>query len=396
MPRTAPASEQKGEFFMSPQKRIALNVGGGYVPGLNAIVTGVVRAADELGWSVAGIRDGFDGLLFPERYPDGGLVPLTADAGDVLGNATRTNPFCVRQVNAENQVEEVDLSGELIERAKANGLEAVISIVGPQALSILFKLHKQGLTTICVPTSVENDVAATQLSFGFNSALSFAVDMLERVRQAAHSAGKIGVVEVPGEHAGWLALQAGIAACADAVLIPEIPYDLHEIAARLRHKIDTGQASGLVVVAEGAAPREEDLQPAAVASDAFKAALSPGATGRARSHVIERSGLVAKTVALELQRLTDHATYPLVLGELVKGGPPTAVDRQLGLAYGAGAVRGVHAGRSGVMVSFQPPDLTFVPLAEAINRTRTVPADGMFMTVARALGISLGEREVRS
>lgn len=380
---------------MSPQKRIAVNVGGGYVPGLNAVVAGTVRAARESGWTVVGIRDGFDGLLFPERYPDGGLVPLTTEACDVLGNATRTNPYSVRRLNADKQVEEVDLSERLIAQAKANGLDAVISVVGPQALSILFKLHKQGLPVICVPTSVENDVAATQLSFGFNSALSFAVDMLERVRQAARSAGKIGVVELPGETAGWLALQASIAVCADAVLIPEIPYELHEVAARLKHKLDTGQASGLVVVAEGAAPLEEELQAATVAPDAFKGALSPGATGPARSHVIERSGFVAKTVALELQRLTDHTCYPLVLGELVKGGSLTAVDRQLGLAYGAGAVRAVQAGRGGVMVSFQPPELTFVPLAEAINRTRTVPADGMFMQVARTLGISLGEREVR-
>ena len=390
---------------MSPQKRIAVNVGGGYVPGLNAVVAGIVLAAGELGWSVVGIRDGFDGLLFPERYPEGGLVPLTAAAADgfaatnttILGNATRTDPFHVQQVNAENQVEEVDLSDELIDRVNAAGIDSLVSVVGPRALGILFKLHRKGLTTICVPTSVENDVAATQLSFGFNSALSFAVDMLERVREAARSARKIGVVEALGEHAGWLALQAGIAVCADAVLIPEIPYDLQPIAARLKKKIGTGQTHGLVVVAEGATPREErELQPVAVATDSFKASLSPGATGRARSHVIERSGLAAKSVALELQRLTNQPAYSLVLGELVKGGPPTAVDRQLGLAYGAGAVRAVETSRSGVMVSFQPPELTFVPLAEAINKTRTVPVDSVFMNVARALGISLGEREVRS
>lgn len=386
------------------KKRLAVNVGGGFVPGLNAVLTGVVLAAKELGWEVVGIRDGFDGLLFPERYSDGGLLQLapqivenfSAGGSPILGNATRTDPFRVRQVNAENMVEEVDRSGDLIARIAAEKIDAIVSVAGPRALSILLRLHRQGLLTVCVPTSVENDVAATQLSFGFNSALSFTVDMLERVRQAAQAAQKIGVVEVLGEHAGWLALQAGIAVCADAVLIPEIPYDLHAIAARLRHKIDTGQAGGLVVVAEGATPREDALQPAAVAADSFKASLSPGSTGRERSHVIDRSGLVAKAVALELQRWTDHATYSLVLGELVKGGPPTAVDRQLGLAYGAGAVRGVHAGFSGVMVSFQPPDLAFVPLTEAINQTRTVPADGMFMKVARSLGISLGEREVRS
>src|SRR5512143_3754475 len=153
------------------KKRIAVNVGGGYVPGLNAVMTGVVLAANQLGWEVVGIRDGFDGLLAPGRYPDGGLLTLTpqmvenlsAGGGAILGNATRTDPFRVRQVNAENMVEEVDRSGEKI--------DAVISVVGPRALSILFRLHRQGLKTVCVPTSVENDVAATQLSFGFNSAL---------------------------------------------------------------------------------------------------------------------------------------------------------------------------------------------------------------------------------
>ena len=389
---------------MSSQKRIAVNVGGGYVPGLNAVVAGIVLAARELGWSVVGIRDGFDGLLFPERYPHGGLVPLTASDvetlsatdGTILGNATRSNPFCVRYVDPENQIEEIDLSDDLIAQIKTAGIDAVISIVGPQALSILFKLHKKGLKTICVPTSVENDVAATQLSFGFNSALSFAVDMLERVRLAARSARKIGVVEVPGEHAGWLALQAAIAVCADAVLIPEIPYDLKEVAARLKKKIAAGQTDGLVVVAEGATPREELERQPAVLAGSLKSSLSPAATEHHRSHVIERSGLGAKSVALELQRLTGEVTYPLVLGELVKGGSPTAVDRQLGLAYGAGAIRALQSDQSGVMVSFQPPELTFVPLADAINRTRTVPADSMFMNVARALGISFGEGEVRS
>src|SRR5512134_440033 len=163
------------------ERRIALNFGGNYVPGLNAVITGTVLAAHELGWEVVGIRDGFDGLLFPERYPGGGLLTLTpqllencsASGGAILGNATRTDPFRVRQVNAENMVEEVDRSGELIAKIAAERIDAVISVVGPRALSILFRLHRQGLPTVCVPTSVENDVAATQLSFGFNSALSF-------------------------------------------------------------------------------------------------------------------------------------------------------------------------------------------------------------------------------
>src|SRR5512137_1021210 len=336
------------QVTMKPVKRIGINVGGGFVAGINAVIAGTVLAGHELGWEVMGIRDGFDGLLFPERYPEGGLLKLTpqmvenlsAGGSALLGNATRTDPFRVRQVNAENMVEEVDRSGDLIARVAAEKIDAVISVVGPQALSILFRLHRQGLRTVCVPTSVENDVAATQLSFGFNSALSFAVDMLERVRQAAQSAKKIGVVEVLGEHAGWLALQAGIAVCADAVLIPEIPYDLEKVAAKLTEKIKAGRTSGLVVVAEGALPQDgQQSQAAAVAPESLRAALSPGATGEGGSHVIESSGHAAQAVALQLQRLTDQMTYPLVLGQLLKGGPPTAVDRQLGLAYGAAAVR---------------------------------------------------------
>ena len=389
---------------MKPVKRIAINVGGGYVAGMNTVIAGTVLAGHELGWEVLGIRDGFDGLLFPERYSQGGLLKLTAQivenlsAGGsaILGNATRTDPFRVRQVNAENMVEEVDRSEDLIAKLAAEKIEAVISVVGPQALSILFRLHRQGLRVVCIPTSVENDVAATQLSFGFNSALSFAVDMLERVRQAAQSGQKIGVVEVLGEHAGWLALQAGIAVCADAVLIPEIPYDLQKVAAKLREKLKAGRTSGLVVVAEGAMPAFSEpstLNPqpsTAFAPDALKASLSPGATGEGGSHVIERSGRAAQAVAVKLQRLTDQATYPLVVGPLVKGGAPTAVDRQLGLAYGAGAVRALNEDQSGVMVAFHPPDLKFLPLAEAINKVRTVPDNSIFVQIARSLGIALG------
>lgn len=198
------------------------------------------------------------------------------------------------------------------------------------------------------------------------------------------------------EHAGWLALQAGIAVCADAVLIPEIPYNLASIAAKLRAKRREGRTFGLVVVSEGANPAPgSEPPPQGRVPDSLKASLSPNATGESSSRVIHRSGQVAETVALQLQRLTDHETYPLNLGQLVKGGAPTAVDRQLGLGYGAAAVRALHENQSGVMVAFQPPDLKFVPLAEAINKVRTVPADSVFMQIARSVGITFGD-EVKS
>lgn len=382
-------------------KRIAINFGGGYVPGLNAVITGAVLAAQKLGWEVVGIRDGYDGLLFSDRYPDGGLVNLTprmmedlvgAD-GCILGTATQSDPFRVRTVNAENFVEEVDRSDELLEKLRQERIDAVISVVGSRALGILWKLSRKGLRTVCAPKSIENDVAATMLSFGFNTALSFVSDMLKRALQAAQSARRIAVVEVPGEHAGWLALQAGMAVCADAVLIPEVPYDLRMVAAKLREQAKAGRTFGLVVVAEGAKPMAGlSIEPKRSDSK-MKAALSPGSTGSEGANVIERSGQVAADVALELQRMTDQATFSLVLGHLAKGGTPTVVDRQLGLGYGAGAVRALSSDQNGVMVVFQPPDLKFVPMSEAINKIRVVPADSEFVKLALTMGISLGAAE---
>jgi len=378
------------------QRRIAIMVGAGHVPGLNAVVMGAAMAAGKLGWEMVGIRDGFDGVLHPERYPDGGLVTLSPqlienldpNAAGLLGQAPRVDPFHVRRVNDDEMVEEVDMSDQLLKKLEAEGIDALIAVVGGRGLSILYKLHRKGLNAVCVPRSIENDIAATSVSFGFNSALSFTIEMLDRVRQAAQSARKIGVVEVLGDQAGWLALQAGIAVCADAVLIPEIPCDLQAVAARLQDKVTARRSWGLVVVAEGAT--FVDDQKAEAKPSSLKASLSPLATGDASDHVIRRSGQAAETVASRLQLAIAEETFPLVLGPWVRGGAPTAVDRQLALAYGAGAVRAIKAGTYGTMVAFVPPDIKFVPLADAINKVRTVPRDSEFIQVARSLGIFLG------
>jgi 6-phosphofructokinase 1 len=283
------------------------------------------------------------------------------------------------------------MSELLLTRIEEEKIDAVISVVGSRALSILWKLNKKGLQTVCIPKSVENDVAATSLSFGFNSALSFVTEMLERARIAAESNHKIGVVEVMGENSGWLALQSGMAVCADAVLIPEIPFDLRKIVAKLKEKANSGKISGLIVVAEGARPAEGTSFLAKTTENTIKSSLSPGATGNSGSNIIERSGMIANEIAMEIQRLTGHETSALVLSQLARGGSPTVVDRQLGLGYGAGAVRALNSGQSGVMVVFQPPDLKFVPIAEALNKVRTVPVNSEFVQIAKNLGISLGD-----
>ena len=241
-------------------RRVAINVGAGFVPGTNAVVMGAAIAGGKLGWEMIGIRDGFEGLLHPERYPDGGLLTLSPElienldpaTGGILGQAPRVDPFHVRTVKEDKTMEEVDLSDEILKRLKVEDIDALISIVGDQGLAILHKLHYKGLHTVCIPRSIENDIASTAVSFGFNSALSITIEMLNKAYQAAKSARKIAVVEVLGEQAGWIALQAGIAVRADAVLMPEIPCDLKNLASRLKDKISARRPYGLVVVAEGA------------------------------------------------------------------------------------------------------------------------------------------------
>ncbi len=299
------------------------------------------------------------------------LDPAT---GGILGQAPSVDPFHARTVNSE----EVDLSDELLTRLKAENIDALISVVGDQGLSILYKLHRKGLHSVCIPRSIENDIAATAISFGFNSALSNTIEMLNKAYQAARSARKIAVVEVLGEQAGWIALQAGIAARADAVLMPEIPCDLKNVASRLKDKISVQRPYGLVVVAEGA--KFVDYS------------QSPLAAGEAGDQVIQRSGQVAEIVATTLQPLISTEIYPLVIGPWARGGNPTALDQQLGMAYGAGAVQVLKGGQHGVMVAFVPPDIKFVPLTEAINKVRTVPVDSEFLRIAQSLGIYLGNR----
>lgn len=378
-------------------RRIAINSGGGYVPGLNHVVAGAVRAARRQGWEIVGVRDGFDGLLAHEHYPDGGLIDLThaegieGQSGSILGTAARIDPFRVRTVNELSYVEEVDKSDALLRMIAAEKIDAVISLAGgsaltgSHALSVAFKLSRKGLPIVCIPKSIENDIAATSLSFGYNSALSFAVETLERIRAAARDARRLAVVEVPGAESGWLALQSAIAVLADAVLIPEVPYDLDSVA----NSLVAGSRPSLVVVAEGARPLKPEV---ATAESSLRKSLSPNAdpaygTG---ARVIERSGQAADSVAQALQRLTGMETFPLVLGQLVRGGAATALDRQLGLGYGAGAVRALAQGQAGVMLSFQPPDIHTVPLADALNKVRRVPRDSAFTEVATSLGIALG------
>lgn len=389
---------------MNPQiKRVAINLGSGYLPGLEWVVSGAALAANRLGWEIVGVRDGYDGLLRPERYPDGGMVTLQPWTADIagrkgsLGTGARIDPFRVRTTNADNAVEEIDRSADVLDALDAAGVGAVISVVGGSAvtglhaLSVAFKLHRQGLRTVCVPKSIENEIASVPQALGYNSVLSHTAELLEGIRVGAQDIGQLAVVEVPGEHAGWLALQAGMAALANAILLPEIPYDLDSVAKALDAQERTGRHPALVVVAQGARPAENAAAPEDTSG--LRASLTPNADpdfGEGE-RVIDRAGAAAESVALALQRRAGRDVFPLSLGHLVRGGVPTAVDRQLGLAYGAAAVRVVQTGENGVMLTYQPPDITSVPLRETLNRIRTIPATSELIQTARALGIAFGD-----
>ena len=228
---------------------------------------------------------------------------------------------------------------------------------------------------MCIPRSIENDIASTAISFGFNSALSVTIEMLNKAYQAARSARKIAIVEVPGEQAGWVALQAGIAVRADAILMPEIPCDLNNLASRIRDKLSDRRPYGLIVVAEGA--KFIDNSKTAESADSYL-------------QVNKVSGGIAEFTANALQPMFAIEIFPLVIGAWARGGNPTATDHQLGMAYGAGSVQVLKSGRNGVMVSFTPPDITFVSLKDAVGKVRTVPTDSEFIRIAQSLGIYLG------
>ena len=382
---------------MKNNKRVAIALGAGYTPGINSIIMGAAIAAHNAGWEVVGIHDGFEGLLFPEKFPNRGLIDLGPEVisklnpmgSDAMGTAATVDPFNVRTINELEMVEEVDMSDTLLENLKKENIDAVIAIMMGRGLSILHKLNQKGLQSVCIPRTVENDMAATSVAFGFNTALSFSIEMLDRAKHAAISAKKIGVVEVLGSQAGWLALQSGIAVLADAVVLPEFPCDINALAQHLKSKINPDHQYALVVVAEGSSFKN---LPGATNDtiDDLKKALSPLATEDNSGFVINKSGKAVKTLAHALQQLMTDDVFPLVIGPWTRGGEATAVDRQLGLAYGAASVKAIEQNKFGTMAAFVPPHIEFVPLIEALNKVRAVHTDNEFMKVAQALGIYTG------
>lgn len=368
---------------MEAIRRVAISTGGGDAPGLNAVIRSATLASLNRGWDVVGVRDGFNGLLFPENYPDGGVVTLPRDSvreishlgGTILGSTNRGNPTAFPMEQPDGSWVEVDRTHELLSRFDEHGIDALITVGGDGSLTIGNHLHRHGLRVIGVPKTIDNDLDKTTATFGFDTAVGFATECIDRLFTTATSHGRIIVVEVMGRYAGWIALHAGMAAAAHCVLIPEIPYDLEPVAATIQQREDRGRRFSIVVVAEGAAPIDGTVS------------VKGKAIGQA-----EQLGGVGDTVARELERLTGKEARTVVLGHLLRGGSPTSVDRLLGLRFGAAAVRALEDGHDGVMVALNPPTVTYVPLAEATRHMKTVPPDCDTILTARDLGINFGDR----
>lgn len=361
---------------MTDIKRIAINTGGGDAPGLNAVIRSVVLAAQKQGWEVYGILDAYDGL-----FRENGVVRLDREAvrgithqgGTILGTTNRGNPLRYPVRDEDGTVRYEDRSQAVLDALDELGIDALVAVGGDGSLEIAHGLAQKGLKVVGVPKTIDNDLEATQLTFGFLTAVETATDAIDKLHSTAESHERVMVVELMGRHAGWIALFAGLAGTADVILIPEIPYDMAEVCAKVEARYQAGRNFAIVVVAEGAFPiGGEPL---------FKTAGSGE----------KRLGGLAHQVAEEIAERTGRETRDLVLGHLQRGGGPIAYDRLLALRFGTAAVKLMAEGHFGCMVALDPPEVRAVPLGEAVAKTKLVPLDGDVIQTARAMGVCLGD-----
>ncbi len=357
---------------------IAVSTGGGDAPGLNAVIRAVVLGGLNRGWEVLGIRRGFGGLLgdSPVVSLDRADVRgLTNVGGTMLGTTNRGNPFRWPVPQSDGTWVEADRSDELIDKARLLGIKAVVAVGGDGTLGIAADLAEKGLPMVGVPKTIDNDVGGTWTTFGFDTAVNTATDAMDKIESTAESHERVMVVEVMGRYAGWIALHAGLAGSAHAILIPEIPFDLDKVCDKVRQREALGRKFSVVIVAEGATHKG--------GSAVLKAGAVAGAS--------ERLGGVSNLVAEYIQMHTGKETRTVTLGHLQRGGRPTTFDRLLALRFGAAAVRAVEQGDVNHMVAFDPPNVKTVPLKEAVGNPHVVPLDCDQIRTARELGISMGD-----
>ncbi len=358
--------------------RIAISTGGGDAPGLNAVIRAAVLSAVSRGWEVLGICRGYFGLLGEDE-----IIPLTREkvrgiahlGGTILRTTNRGNPFAFPMRQADGSHAEIDRSKELLDSIERLGIDAIITIGGDGSLRIGQRLHELGVKIVGVPKTIDNDVAGTITTFGFDTAVNTAIEAIDKLHTTAESHDRVIVMEVMGRHAGFIALHAGVAATADVILIPEIPFDIDKVCAKVAGRDRAGRGFSIIVVAEGAFPvgGQESI-------------LGDSLPGQDR-----RVGGIVGRIAWEIQERTGKEARSLVLGHLQRGGMPTGYDRLLATRFGGAAVEAVEDGKWGHMVALQSPHIVTIPFTEAISEPKRVDPHHDIVRTARAIGVSFGD-----
>ncbi len=357
-------------------KTIALVTGGGDAPGLNAVIRAAVKTAvNEYGMRVVGVEDSFEGLLSPTRARE--LTPadvrgLLPRGGTILGTRNR-GAFVVRGPGGESKKPE-EVYREAISNLERLGVDALVAIGGEGTLAIAYEFHRLGFPVVGVPKTIDNDLAATELTFGFMTALDTATEALDRLHTTAESHDRAMVLEVMGRHAGWIALHSGVSGGADIILLPEIPFSMAKVCEKVRERDECGAQFSIVVVAEGA----KEIEGAEHYVDLGDRAGAP------------RLGGIGHHVAHEIGEMTGKEARCVVLGHLQRGGSPNAFDRMLATNFGSAAVRALQRGQRGVMVALHAANIRTVPLEDALADLKTVPPESQLVRTARDIGISFG------
>lgn len=357
--------------------RIGVVTGGGDCPGLNSVIRAVAKAAMRRGWTAVGVIGGYEGLLSPQKTLELSghvLDGLLVRGGTILGTANRGR-FSAKVGHGETRQLPADLMEDTLQGMRQLNLTGLVSIGGDGSLSIAQQMYEYGIPIVGVPKTIDNDLAATAMTFGFDSAVACATDALDRLHTTAESHKRVMVLEVMGRYAGWIAIYAGLAGGADVILIPEIPFNYESVCAKVVEREKAGKSFTIVVVAEGAREAGKDF------------VTSSGQTQNREAHL----GGIGNQVVEEIARRTGKEARCVVLGHLQRGGRPTNMDRALCTIFGTKAVDLIAGKQFGQMVAFTGTQITSVSLGDAVSRLRTVPLDGGFVSSARSLGISLGD-----
>ena len=359
-------------------KRIGILTGGGDCPGLNAVIRGVVKGCIiGRGWDVVGIEDGFDGLLAENKLRDlalddvRGILPR---GGTILGTTNRGNPFST-PVMRDGKIELVDVSATVVETIRKRQIDAIVVVGGDGSLKIALDLMDKGIPVVGVPKTIDNDLLETDVTFGYNTALETATDALDKLHSTAESHHRVMIMEVMGRYAGWIALESGIAGGADVILIPEVPFDIHQICHAIEQRRRRGSRFSIVVAAEGAFMKG--------GARVVKASADT-------VHSLERLGGIGENVAREIGVFLDMDTRVTVLGHLQRGGSPSTFDRCLGSRFGIKAVELIEKGRFGEMACLRGREIKSVSIEKAIRKLKLVDPNGEMVNCAEELGIVLG------